>query len=270
MKVFNLPTVTGIFDALQFGYFNLRTRPVFHAAVCSSNPKHFDQSIAFEPNNTPRVGNLDFRDRLQPCFLRVDLPISFQARQKMPAQTAHQLQVLNGGIPAIETKHLWSKAAFVRLQYHLREMIVLCFSVRIFIKNTIITRSCPIAVCPEQAYQVDARDNFFVFARPAPVNQVVAFGKRFIKRRIVQRQNAVAQVNLRPGFLPECSRVWFESLQKARKSIVSRHLCAFRLNPSRFSRRHLTRRGNHKVNIIFVRTFGRIHSLVLSNICSTA
>ncbi len=36
------------------------------------------------------------------------------------------------------------------------------------------------------------------------------------------------------------------------------------------TRRHGARRGNHKINIIFVRTFRRIHSLFLSNIFSPA
>lgn len=89
MKLFNLPTVIGIFHALQLSYLNLRTRPMFRAAVSGNNPKHFDQSETFEPNHAPRLANLNFRDGLQTRSVRIDLPIGFQARQEMPAESAH-------------------------------------------------------------------------------------------------------------------------------------------------------------------------------------
>jgi hypothetical protein len=61
MKVFNLPTVVGIFDALQIGYLNLRTRPMLRRAVRGNVAKHSDQSVTFEPDHAPELGNLDFK-----------------------------------------------------------------------------------------------------------------------------------------------------------------------------------------------------------------
>ncbi len=196
MKVFNLPTVVGIFNALQLGYLNLRTRPMFRAAVRGNNPKHFYKPETFEPNHSSDIRNLDARYRLQTSPLWIDLPIGFQACQKMPAEGAHQLQVRNGRILTVETNHSGSKAAFVRFDQHLRKMVVLGFSIRIFIKNAVISRHCPVAVRPEQSNQIDAGDDFFLLARPMAIHERVKFLIGFFKRRIIENQNAARQIDL--------------------------------------------------------------------------
>lgn len=182
MKMFNLPTVTGIFDALQIAYFDLRTRLVLRRAVRGNVAKHFAETETFKPDHVPVFANLDFRNCTESFSVGVDLPVRFQPGQKTPAEGVHQFQIPNQGIPTIKTNHSWSKAAFVRFDQHLREMVVLGFTIRVFIKNSIITRHGAPPVRPEQSYQVDAADHFLVFARPMPVNQSVAPRERFIER----------------------------------------------------------------------------------------
>ncbi len=62
MKMFNLPTVSGILDALQIAYFDLRTRPVLRRAVRGNVAKHFAETGTFEPDHAPVFANLDFQN----------------------------------------------------------------------------------------------------------------------------------------------------------------------------------------------------------------
>lgn len=72
-----------------------------------------------------------FRYHLQTAAADSDLPVRFQPGQKMPAQSAAQLQVLNRRIPTIETNKLRIESAFKSLQKHFRKMVVFCFPVAV-------------------------------------------------------------------------------------------------------------------------------------------
>ncbi len=86
MKMFNLPTVTGIFDALQIAHFNLRTRPMLRRAVRGNVAKHSDQSVTFEPDRAPIFANLDLGNRLESFPVGVDLPVRFQSGSENASQ----------------------------------------------------------------------------------------------------------------------------------------------------------------------------------------
>ena len=149
-------------------------------------------------------------------------------------------------------------------------MVVFCFAVAVFIKDAVVNRNDSNAVGPEQSNQVDSIDDFFLLARPMPVNKGVKVGIRFLKRRVIKNKDAALQINLRSGFRPERFGIGFESGKQASKSVVRGSVFALRLNTFGFGGGHIARRGDDKVNIIFVSYFWRIHSLFLSNICSTA
>lgn len=107
MKLLDLPTVTGIFDAFQITHFNLIGRPVLRVAICVNQAKHFDLTEAFEPDNCARLVNLKLGHGFQTFAFRIDLSVSFESGQKMPTQAAIQFQIIKCRIPRIETHHLW-------------------------------------------------------------------------------------------------------------------------------------------------------------------
>ncbi len=99
---FDPPGGFGFSFPLSFGHFPQAGRPVFRCAVRGANPKHFDFSKTFEPQKrSVTAGQTCFGDGLQTALPDSDLPVGFEPRQKMPAQSATQFQVLNRPIPTV-------------------------------------------------------------------------------------------------------------------------------------------------------------------------
>src|SRR6185369_1939197 len=108
-------------------------------------------------------------------------------------------------------------------------MLVLSFTVAVFIKHAIINRHTTNAVRPQQSYQIDAFDHFFLLAGPMPIDQSVKRRIRFLECRIIEYQNAPIQIDLRFGLTPEYFRVGFKAQQEAGKSIMRGSVSALRL-----------------------------------------
>lgn len=89
----------------------------------------------------------------------------------MPAQSAHQFEILDRPIPTVKTNRFRVKFALRSGKQHFGKIVVLGFAVRVFIEHAIINGSAPRAVRPEQSNQIDAGDNRFLLVRPMPVNQ---------------------------------------------------------------------------------------------------
>jgi hypothetical protein len=68
----------------------------------------------------------------------------------------------------------------------------------------------------------------------------------------VEHQNAAVQVNLPLRFLPKRFGIRFKSPEKPGKSVVRGSVFALRLHALGFGRGYIARRGNNKVNIVFV------------------
>ena len=80
--------------------------PVFRCAVCGTNPKYFDFSKSFEPaGRSISTAQPSQRNGLQFALPDSDLAVCFEPRQKMPPQRAHQFEIFDGSIPAIEAHH---------------------------------------------------------------------------------------------------------------------------------------------------------------------
>jgi hypothetical protein len=270
MILLNSIGLFGEIFALCLRHFSNRSCPMFRAAVLVNCPKHSNQSESLQPENSSRSGNENFRDWLESFFIRVHFSIRFQPGQKMPANRAHQFQIFNRRIPAIKTNKSWFKSAIMSLQKHFRKMIVFGFSVGLFIKDSIISWNCPLAISPEQRDQIDAPNYRLMLSRLMPRSQSIMFGKRFIQSRIIQNQNACFFINLCFSFLPERFCIRFKSRQKPSKSIMCRSVPALWLHTSGFCRGQLFGRSNDKLNVIFFSAFRRIHALFLSKNCSTA
>ncbi len=265
------PCRFGLDFPFGFSHRSQARRPVFRCAVCGANTKYFDLSKTFEPADCSVAARQSgIGHRLQTTAVDSDLPVRFQARQKMPAQSPNQFQVFDRRIPTVETNKLRVKAALVRLKQHFGEMIVFRFPVAVFIKYAIIYRNDPNAVSPQQSNQVDSIDDGLLLARPMPINKGVKLRIRFLKRRIIQNKDAGVNINL---VLASCQSVSASGSRRASKrvkDIVRGSVSALRLNSSGFGGSHVTRRGDDKVNVIFLSNFWRIHSLFLSNNYSTS
>ena len=199
---------------------------MFRVVVFLNRPKHFDQPKALQPNNSSGSGNKNLRNCFESRPVRIDFPIRFQPGQKMPAQSAAQFQVFKRRIPTVKTNKFRLESAIVRFNKHFRKMVVFGFAVCVFIKDSIIERNRPVAVSPQQTNQIDAENNRLVFSRPMPRTKSVVCGKRFIKSRIIQNQNACFFVNLCLSLLPMCFGIRLKPLKQSSKSIVCRSVLA--------------------------------------------
>ncbi len=63
MKLLDLPTERGVFDALQIAHLNLIRRPVLRVAVPVNQTKHLDLSKSLESHHTPAFIDLEFGNR---------------------------------------------------------------------------------------------------------------------------------------------------------------------------------------------------------------
>ena len=126
---FNPPrTASGGFS-FRFGHFLKARRPEVLCAVCGANPKYFDFSETCSPTHRAiAAGQSGIGYGLQPASVDIDLPVRFQARQKMPAQRAHQFQIFNRAIPTVETNQVRIETPLVRRKRHFREMVVFGFT----------------------------------------------------------------------------------------------------------------------------------------------
>jgi len=89
-------------------------------------------------------------------------------------------------------------------------------------------------------------------------------------RRVVYDQDTFVQANLCARFTPERFSIRLKALQQARESVMGRCLRFVGLHSSRFGRADYARRGNDKVDVVFVSAFRRIHAAFLLYLTSTA
>ncbi len=181
---FNAPRGFGKLFALRLAHPVKTRRPVLRRAVCRKDTKYFDFAESFKPDECAiAAAQSGFRNGLQFARACADLPVRFEPRQKMPTQRAHQFQVFNRSIPAIETNQLRTKTALGSRQQHLGKVVVLSFAVTVFIKHAIINWDAPFAVRPEQSNQVDAGNDRLLLARPMAIDKSVKLRIRFLKGR---------------------------------------------------------------------------------------
>ena len=160
--------------ALDLDHPEKARRPVLRCAVCGANPQYFDFAKPLEPANCPvPAAQAGFGDGLEFALMHSNLPVRFEPCKKMPAQRAHQFQIVNRSLPAIKTNKSGIKSALACREQHLGEMVVFGFTIPVFIKHAIIHRHTPLAVAPQQGNQIDALDHRLLFARPVPIKQGV-------------------------------------------------------------------------------------------------
>ena len=123
--------------ALRLAHLGKARRPVLRCVVCDTNPQYLDFSKPCLPAECPvAAAQAGFRDSLQLAVPDADLPVRFEPGQKMPAHRAHQFEILNRSIPAIETNQFGIKATLVGFKGHLGKMVVFGFTVAALQSNT--------------------------------------------------------------------------------------------------------------------------------------
>ena len=229
-----------------------------------TSPKSLSQTIR------PAPGIWISETGCKPVLSGLTRRFAFNRVKKCQPSPRHKRKFSQEAYQLSKQTYFGRKSAIMRLKKHLGKMIVLGFTISVFSKNSIITRRRTITVSPKQSNQIEPGNDFAVFTGIMPINQIISFRIRFIKSRIIQNKDALIDVNLRSGFLPERFGIRFKPGKQASKSIRLWSAATFRLTGCRFSCRDLSRSGNNKINVINIRTFWRIHALFLSNICSTA
>src|SRR5205085_9824504 len=152
-------------------HLKLVGRPPFNRAVCGNYLEYTDQTIAFEPDDSTALINLDTADGTQSSAVRIDFAVTLQTGQPNPLKRANQFQVLKARIPAIKDYTLRRKATRVSRFDHRREVLVLVHRVLLLVKNAIVNRDVTITISPEQSNKVDAGNNPVMLARPMANNQ---------------------------------------------------------------------------------------------------
>lgn len=117
--------------------------------------------------------------------------------------------------------------------------------------------------------QVDAADHRVVFTRPMARHQLDLLRIGLIQGRVVYDKDALAQADLGSGLSPQRRGVRLKAMQQAGERVMGRRLLIFALRFRRFGHAHRARRGDYEVNVVLVRTLGRIHALFLLHFPST-
>src|SRR2546421_4702457 len=270
MIVLNRPRVACPFDSFEVAHLNFSGRPPFNVAICGNYLEHTNQAIPFEPDYATIVTNLDGADRTQAPSVRIDLAVRFQTSQPQPVKRANQLQVRKSRIPTVKDHASGLKATLLCLFEHCREVVILGQRVLLLVKDAVVTRHMTVAISPQKRNQVDARDHSMMFARPVARNQLHLPSIRLVQSRVVYDKDTLVQADLALGFRPQRRSVRLKPMQKACESIMGWGFLLFALHASRFCGAHRARRGDQKVDVVFVRAFRRIHSAFLAHCSSTA
>src|SRR5205085_5927989 len=84
MVVLNRPREACPFDSFQISHLKLVGRPPFNRAVCGNYLEYTDQTIAFEPDDSTALINLDTADGTQSSAVRIDFAVTLQTGQPNP------------------------------------------------------------------------------------------------------------------------------------------------------------------------------------------
>ncbi len=117
--------------SFRFAHLLKARRPIFRRAVCRAEAEHLDFSKTFEPNHVAAAAKPGFGDGFQPASVDVDLPVRLQARQKMPVQRTHQLQIFNRSLPAIKTNKFRVKSTLPCGKQHFGKVVVFGFPIAV-------------------------------------------------------------------------------------------------------------------------------------------
>ena len=150
-------------------------------------------------------------------------------------------------------------------------MIVLRRAICRLVIEAIITRYVAVAIGPQKSDEVDAANDFAVFARPMAADEFNLFGIGLIKGRIVQHQYAACELNLMTRFLPEVFAARFQCAASKRlmASWAGASVLVW-LHPGCFCAAINFRGSNQKINIIVLIALWGVHSEFLHYHASTA
>ena len=252
MIVLHRPRVASPLNPLHIKHLNSVRRPPFNLAVCGDRLEDAHQTITFKPDDATTP--LNFTDRAQALTLWVHLAVTLEPGQPYPVKRAKQLQVVKAEVPAIKDHAGRLKASPVCLFDHRLEVIVLGLSVTLLVKDAIVAGHMPVAISPQQSKQVDARNHRVVFTRPVARHQPDLLRLGLVQSRVVYDKETLVQADLALGFSPQRRGVRLKAMQEAGESIVGWCLLLIALYLSRFGRADSARRGDHKVDLVVVRT----------------
>ncbi|MDQ1251186.1 MAG: hypothetical protein QG646_255 [Euryarchaeota archaeon] len=74
-------------------------------------------------------------------------------------------------------------------------MIVLCFSIGIYIVNSKVNRDYSVIRRPDNGFKIDAIYNLMMFSTPLSINKINMLGIRFIKNSIIDNKKTSFRTN---------------------------------------------------------------------------
>jgi hypothetical protein len=262
MVLFDAPQVKGVLRTLSDAHPQVAGGPVFNAAVWGSHLEHFDEAVSLQMNDGAMVRNQHCTDRSVARTIWINQAIGFQLGQPLPVQRAHQLQVLQTGIPAVEAQQLGMKSPLCRYLHHRLEVIVLGQPVVRFVVDAKVTGQVGFPICPQHADQIDPQDHPMMFARPVAGYQLDGPAVRLVQRRVVDDQKALGQRNTGLHLLPQGVSIRLTPVQQTRVGIMRRTIRVGRRMASRcFCVAEHVLRCYQKVDIVQFVTLRRVHRL---------
>ncbi len=141
--------------------------------------------------------------------------MSVQVSQPRPGQQAHQRQVLQAGIPAIDGEQARLKPACRRL-HHRPDVVVLGQPVVCFVVDAEVTGQVGIPISPQHPDQIDTHDDTLLVARPMVRDQLNRPAPRRVQRRVVDHQAARGHRHTRANLFPHGSAIHTTPVQQTR------------------------------------------------------
>jgi hypothetical protein len=141
------------------------------------------------------------------------------------------------------------------------EQVVLGQAVVGFVVEAVVTGDVAVAVSPQQGQQVDALDGAVVLARPVPADQAHLPGVGLVQGGVVQDQDALVELDLGAGLLPEGFGIGLQTRQQAAEGVVGGRGGARGLDARRLGAAELAGRGQQELDVVFGLDFRWVHTV---------
>ena len=166
MGRFDPPPVPGVLRTLVSTHRQVARGPVGAATVWGGHRDHRADAIARQMHDRVSGWHRYVPDRSMARSIGITEASGVQVGQPRPGQRAHQVQVLQAGMPALDGEQARLKPACRRCLHHRPDVVVLEQPVVCVGVDTDVTGEVSVPIRPQEADQRDAHDDALLVARP--------------------------------------------------------------------------------------------------------
>ncbi len=189
MVRFAAPPVAGVLHPLVGTHLQVACGPVVTAIIWGDHRDHRDDAIARQMHDHARSRNRYVPDWSIARPIGINQAIGVQVSQPLPGPRAHQRQVLQAGIPAVDGKQAGLKPACCCCLHHRPDMVIVGQTVVCVVVDTDVAGQVGVPIGPQHPDQSDgAHDDSLLVPRPLARDQLASSALRRVQCRVVDHQ----------------------------------------------------------------------------------